>query len=253
MKMLLALGLAALTGAWGAADCRTCHTSDKPTRESPALVSCPREKIWGRHPLSQAPRTITMGELSDTYGPVRFPHKAHAKMAEMGDGCYGCHHYNQSRPIFKCGECHSSSRRRTDLTKPDLKGARHRQCVDCHLQWSHESDCGSCHARKAGPGAGGAPKGFPQAKLPAPIVYETSSQKGRFVTFRHEAHVKQFGLECTACHQNQTCAGCHEPKPRPPGAAAQPKKPKRSMETLHKPCFSCHADAQCSHCHQDQP
>ncbi|MBI5239782.1 MAG: cytochrome c3 family protein [Elusimicrobia bacterium] len=245
-----ALALATLLAASAAAalDCRTCHTSDKPTREKPALMSCPRMKLRAPHSPADGPKALTWGELSQTYGPVRFSHRAHAEMAEMGKGCYGCHHYNQARPIFKCGECHEGGRRRTDLSKPDLKGARHRQCLDCHLQWSHDSQCGACHSPKGGSGA---PKGFPKAKLPGPIVYETSSKEGRFVTFAHESHVKQYGLQCASCHQGQTCAGCHEPRLLARRAqAAAPRQPGRSMETLHKPCFSCHADAACAACHQ---
>lgn len=256
-------GAVLAASAWGAegnrvarapapAECRACHISDRPTRENPALVSCPRMAIRGHHPLSEAPLIITLDELSNSYGPVRFPHRAHAEMAETGEGCYGCHHYNQARPIFKCSECHSTSRIRTDLSKPDLKGARHRQCVDCHLQWSHNSECGSCHARKSGPGAEAGPKGYPKAKLPDRIVYETANQEGRVVTFRHDDHVIRFGLKCTACHQGQTCASCHEPKSRSL-AEAGPKKTDRSMDTLHKPCFSCHADTRCASCHRDRP
>jgi hypothetical protein len=260
MKMLLALGtMAILTGAWGAdrmavppaADCRTCHTSDRPTREKPALVSCPRQTIWGQFPLSKAPASITMNELSDSYGPVRFPHRAHAEMAQMGGGCYSCHHYNQARPIFKCSACHAPARARADLSKPDLKAARHRLCVQCHLQWSHSSECDSCHARRGA--ATGEPKGFAKTALPGPIVYDTASPQGRFVTFRHEEHVKQFGLQCTACHLGQTCVGCHESGRKSPLAQAEPRKAGRSMETLHKPCFSCHAEAQCVQCHQGKP
>ena len=57
----------------------------------------------------------------------------------MGGGCENCHHYNTSGPILKCSSCHESSRKREDVSIPDLKGAYHRQCMDCHREWSHDT------------------------------------------------------------------------------------------------------------------
>ena len=51
-------------------------------------------------------------------------------------------------PILKCSSCHESSRKREDVSIPDLKGAYHRQCMDCHREWSHETGCNSCHTPK---------------------------------------------------------------------------------------------------------
>ncbi|MFN3695286.1 MAG: cytochrome c3 family protein, partial [Ignavibacterium sp.] len=74
---------------------------------------------------------------------------------------------------------------------PDLKGAYHRQCMDCHREWSGETGCNSCHVpikdfkpekkeviqkRYAG-------KEHPVVLEPTKLVYETSSDKGKLVTF----------------------------------------------------------------------
>jgi Class III cytochrome C family len=240
----------------GSLNCRTCHSTDSPTKEKPSLVKCPRMMIKGYHSIEEGPESITMDEISNLYGPVKFSHRSHAHMAEMGDGCYGCHHYNQARPIQECKECHSASRIRTDLGKPDLKGARHRQCVDCHLQWSHTSDCNSCHAKKRGDGSGAAAqdrKAFPKVVIPARKVYETSSVKGKLVTFMHNDHAERFGLKCIDCHQEQTCVGCHDVKKagQSPATASVAKR-SGSMEELHKKCFACHATNSCTSCHMDR-
>jgi hypothetical protein len=236
----------------GAGACRACHTSDAPSREKPDLAKCPRATIPGYHPVAAGPETITIGSSAERYGPVRFAHRKHAEMAEMGDGCYGCHHYNEARPIHKCEECHSASRIRTDLGKPDLKGARHRLCVDCHMRWSHAVSCDSCHAR-----AGAAQsQAFPPAALPRRVLFETHSIKGRFVTFFHGDHAVRFGLKCTDCHHGESCVNCHDAERIAAGAQAASLRrvPKTgSMRDLHKPCFSCHASVRCGSCHMDKP
>lgn len=235
----------------GANPCRACHTSDAPSRERPALMKCPRATIPGYHSLAEAPETITIGDSVQQYGPVKFAHRRHAEMAEMGDGCYGCHHYNEARPIHKCEECHSASRSRTDLGKPDLKGARHRLCVDCHLRWSHAAPCGSCHGRPGAPR-----KAFPPAVLPQRVLFDTHSIKGRFVSFFHGGHAARFGLKCTDCHHGASCGDCHDAQRVAAGAqAASSRRVQKtgSMRDLHKPCFSCHANVRCGTCHMDKP
>lgn len=257
-------------GAWGQAqkpakmipgtiECKTCHTIDTPTKQNLSLVECPRAMVEGYHSVEEAPQAFTMDEFTDKYGPVKFSHKAHAEMAEMGGGCAVCHHYNQARPIQECGECHSASRIRADLGKPDLKGARHRLCVDCHLRWSHAAECDSCHAKNTGEtGAKVAEekKFFPQVTIPKRMVYEVDSVKGRFVTFFHNDHAERLGLKCTDCHQQQSCASCHDLKKTAQGSQATPVRQAKktgSMEEVHKSCFSCHANARCATCHMGKP
>lgn len=252
MRPLYALltSLAAAGAAWGQAevppapapsvvDCKACHTSDSPTKEKPALVKCPRAKTKGVHSPSEAPRTLTLGAAGGEYGPVKFSHKAHAEMAEMGGGCYQCHHYDQGGRIQKCGECHSPERARTDVGKPDLKGALHRLCVECHRQWSHSTDCAACHGGKAPP----------KADMPKRVVYWTSSDQGKVVTFPHGDHARRFGLRCAGCHQQQTCTSCHDPKKK--GLGAPPRRAKEAQP--HQSCSACHAKDKCSSCHSTKP
>ncbi|MFI5362403.1 MAG: cytochrome c3 family protein [Elusimicrobiota bacterium] len=249
MKLACALSTILAAGsAWGQADvpapapasvvdCRRCHTSDAPTKEKPSLVRCPRNDTKGVHSAAEAPRTITLGSAGGQYGPVEFSHKAHAEMSEMGGGCYRCHHYDQGGPIEKCERCHSATRARADLGKPDLKAAVHRLCIDCHREWSHSTDCAVCHGKKVPA----------KPERPRVVVYRTDSDQGKFVTFPHGDHAGRFGLKCADCHQQRSCAGCHDP-------AKKGKPPLRAKGTAaHESCSACHANDKCSSCHSEKP
>lgn len=245
--------------------CLTCHVNDKPTKESPNLVKCPRKKLTmpGFHKVEEGPEYLVLDEISNKFGPVIFAHKTHAHMGEMKDGCYGCHHYNEAKPILPCKECHSTSRVRTDLAKPDLKGARHRQCIDCHRQWSHSVECSTCHSPKdtrASIKSGNDLKNlkkkiYPKVDIPSKMVYQTQYEKGKIVTFFHDEHANKFGLKCIDCHQDQNCSKCHDQKKGKnlkPASSVKQISERRSMNELHKPCFTCHSNDNCTSCHSDK-
>lgn len=246
--------------------CLTCHSNDHPTSTSPSLVKCPRKKIMmpDFHKIDEGPEYLVLDEITNKFGPVIFAHKTHAHMSEMKDGCYGCHHFNEAKPILPCKECHSTSRIRTDLSKPDLKGARHRQCIDCHRQWSGSVECSSCHSPKESRTVISANSDlkslkkniYPKVIIPQKFVYKTKYEKGNIVTFFHEEHANKFGLKCVDCHQDQNCSKCHEQKNKSGAVkSAAPKKmidERRSMNDLHKPCFTCHSNDKCTDCHSDK-
>ncbi|MDD5305149.1 MAG: cytochrome c3 family protein, partial [Elusimicrobia bacterium] len=178
----LAAAAAAAEAPKAAVNCRNCHTTGTPTKEKPALVKCPRAKVQGFHSVEEAVKAIAFPG-KDEYGPVKFSHKAHAEMAEMGEGCGSCHHYNQARSIQKCGECHSPERLREGdaLGKPDLQGAQHRLCISCHQSWGGGATCGSCHEMR-----GKAPAPPAKAKAPERVIFALASRKT--VSFPHQAH-----------------------------------------------------------------
>ena len=168
--------------------CQTCHACPKPTKTDPCLVKCPRMHILpGHHPEQTGPNVLQMGDIASQYGPVVFAHKLHAEMSEMSGGCYDCHHYNSTAmTILSCRECHPKSRARADISMPDLKGAYHRQCMDCHRQWTHSTDCNGCHLKNE-PGKTDAEamrarelagKVHPEVPLPTRVNYETRNQNG---------------------------------------------------------------------------
>jgi len=237
--------------------CMPCHTANRPTQESPSLAKCARVVPRGRHAAAEGPVTITMNENAARYGPVAFSHKAHAEMAQMGNGCSECHHEaTEGQPVLRCGECHSASRLRVDLEKPDLKGALHAQCTACHQRWDPGAPCATCHAGRSGakPPAGPArPSGIAS---PVRLLYATSSTNGPFVTFFHRDHSERFGLACAECHRRQNCASCHD---RAKVAADTGSPPDRRITkaaapgTAHGRCAGCHADEACAACHADGP
>ncbi|MCK7523447.1 MAG: cytochrome c3 family protein [Ignavibacteriales bacterium] len=241
--------------------CKTCHTCDVPTKSEPCLVLCPREKIVTVYQKpEQTPELIVIDQISDRYSPVYFSHRIHAQMSNMGGGCEGCHHFNTSGPILKCNSCHESSRKREDVSIPDLKGAYHRQCMDCHREWSHDTGCNTCHTpkkdlkdvKKTDIQKKYAGKEHPIVLEPTKLVYETKSDKGKFVTFYHDDHTKKFGLSCTTCHKQESCTKCHDVN-KTDKNKNQKVVTKKTFEDQHKNCISCHSKTEnCSKCHNEK-
>ncbi|MBM3880771.1 MAG: hypothetical protein FJ387_13825 [Verrucomicrobia bacterium] len=230
--------------------CLDCHTCADPSKEAPCLVPCPRST------LAAGPEVVLIDHLSNQYVPVVFAHKLHAQMTEMSGGCALCHHFNPTHRILPCRECHSPLGS-ADLTKPGLRGAYHRQCLNCHREWSHQTDCAVCHAKRTA--------NYVAIKLPDPsdimgtlhpnaheptnLVYQTTYELGALVTFRHQDHVKRFGFRCVDCHRAQNCSRCHKPET----SVVRTK----TFTQHHSPCAQCHETAEektdaCAHCHSDR-
>lgn len=238
-------------------ECKNCHSCDLPTKRNPCLNACPRNEIITiEHKPEEGPDIVMLNGKGKQYGKVVFSHKIHAQMADISLSCDGCHHYNTAGPIEKCSKCHEEKRSRKDITRPDLKGAMHRQCYTCHRQWSHANDCSYCHlpkdkdtpqalTSKANLMSG---KNHPEYEAQPKIVYETNYPQGKVVTFFHDEHVNLFGLSCQSCHKNDNCIKCHESgvthdKPRKHNMKG------KSHEQIHKNCSSCHKDNSCDKCH----
>ncbi len=242
-------------------NCKTCHTCDVPTKTDPCLVTCPRDKMTTVYESAdKTPETIVLDQLVNSYGPVYFPHKAHAQMAEMGGGCESCHHHNTSGPILKCSSCHETSRKRGDIGIPDLKAAYHRLCIDCHREWSHNVSCNTCHVPKKDlknvkdekAQKKYYSKNYPIILEPSKIVFKTNYEKGNLVTFYHNEHNNKFGLTCTSCHKNESCATCHDLS-KNSNTKEKTITVTKSNSDNHKKCSSCHQiENNCSMCHQDK-
>lgn len=236
--------------------CKSCHSSEYPTKNDPGLLDCPRtEMIPIIHPSTEGPEIVVIDEMSDYYTGVVFPHKIHSEMSEMSGGCNGCHHYNTAGPVMNCRKCHEGSRSREDITVPDLKAAYHRQCMTCHKEWSNENGCNNiCHKRKDPSNKlsvdSFAGKTHPKLTLPGKIVWETRSKINKTVTFFHDEHIQIFKLECKSCHTRESCVKCHSPKAR--GNSNELIKIEKSVEEHHKPCSNCHLGNSCQKCHQEK-
>ena len=241
-------------------ECATCHECDIPTRTNPCLLSCPRQHMITLQDTSPAgPPTIVIDQMSEPpglYTPVTFSHRLHAEMATMAGGCTLCHHYNPPGRIVACSDCHDRHRNRADITKPDLKGAYHRQCMGCHRTWDGASlECASCHAlneqRASIPTGDRAPvqatgRPHPVVARPTRLLYETAYDEGDVVTFHHDQHVDLYAFQCADCHQNETCADCHSGNPR---STSRP-----TSTAHHELCSACHVvDDGCEFCHRDRP
>lgn len=244
--------------------CQTCHTCEVPTISDPCLVSCPREGIATIYQKPEkTPELIVINQLVDRYGPAYFSHRIHAQMSEMSGGCGGCHHFNTTGPILKCNSCHEASRKRENVSLPDLKGAYHRQCMDCHREWSHSTACNSCHlpidqvkgTEKEQIAKRLAGREHPVVLEPTKIVYETKTDKGKFATFFHSDHTKTFNLECISCHKQEGCSSCHDVNRKSlaeRNKSGDLSKTKLSFEEQHRNCISCHKGDKCSKCHSNE-
>ena len=165
--------------------CSDCHISPNPTKAVPALAPCPRLSP------EKGPEVVLLDQLSSQYVPVVFAHKLHAQMTQMTGGCVLCHHHNPGNGILRCRDCHSSPSAPENLKQPGLKGAYHRQCLNCHREWSHKGDCAVCHAKKTADSvAVRVPDatdimGILHPNIEEPVIktYQTKYENGARVTF----------------------------------------------------------------------
>lgn len=234
-------------------ECMVCHDCEKgqfPTKANLCLLQCAR-------PFSLkgvATRDIVIiDRLVDMYEPVIFAHNLHATMSAISGGCNNCHHFTQStEDIQSCGTsgCHSETNIvNLKMSKPSLKGAYHRQCMGCHREWSHDTECGFCHAELAEGKSKVAVIDktdivgtiHPRIEAEPAYIYHTTYKDGKVVTFHHTDHVELFGLKCTDCHKGDSCSRCHD-------IGQHETKFVKHVET----CFSCHYEKNCDFCHSDK-
>ena len=240
-----------------ASRCGDCHVSATPTADNKALKDCTRPKNKGieGHTSAEAPDVFILDQLSEIYVPVVFPHKLHASMTEMGGGCVVCHHRSPEGRIPPCRECHGGASNPVNLRQPGLKGAYHRQCLSCHREWSHSTDCVVCHA-KIDPNKPYEPPTdtsdimgilHPNIEVPDVKVYEVKDLEDTpFVTFHHKDHSERFGLKCVECHHEESCDRCHDTGARTPHVRQDP----------HEDCDMCHqqkpGQTDCMFCHKKE-
>jgi len=258
-------------------DCRRCHSCDRPTPENKCLLACSRETTRKAefYPYGRlGPDVIILNELEKIYLPVPFDHRGHAEMAEMAEGCVTCHHHTpRGRPHPPCRTCHDILGAGTKIAKPGLKGAFHRQCLNCHREWMNERDCEICHRTKTRRlGSDDTPDSLtkddalgrmhPLGQMHPPIpepdteIYRADSKQGEGsqVIFRHREHVRRFGLKCVECHHKENCTRCHI-------RAGEQKRPRVPGEH-HRLCIQCHKrdmdeatteiTGECERCHWRQ-
>ncbi len=246
-------------------DCSLCHSCKFPTTQKPCLKACPRFEIMNTYTFAkEGPENIVIDTLQTIYAPVNFPHKLHAEMSKISGGCIQCHHYNTTDKIEPCSDCHSKDRKTATVTRPDLKGAYHQQCMNCHRKWSHKTECNSCHSPldKLVTNVPNKPKiksieDHQKLKVPEKIVFKTFTNKGKRVTFYHDEHINKFGLKCADCHKNEVCVACHDVENAKKVKNGQLDKTAggfKSVVQAHQKCSSCHkteVENNCTFCHSN--
>jgi hypothetical protein len=228
------------------------------------------------------PDVVMLEQLVALYEPVPFDHRTHAKMAQMWDGCVTCHHRTPSAPlppgaalpsappagtalpsqdqatgIPACKSCHPADLATADIHMPALKGAYHRQCLNCHKEWMHENACDVCHRPRQPTTANAVTPtrddilGRMHPPIPEPEAHTYRARytpaDGSNVLFRHKEHTVTFGLRCTVCHRHDNCAHCHDPNGDK--TAQKPLRPGLTWADSHGPCMGCHQQDRCRDCH----
>ena len=92
------------------------------------------------------PDMVVLDHLTELYEPTRFNHANHVDYEE---DCSVCHHHTSDAERFPpCRECHGMPFKTMD--RPGLKGAYHRQCMNCHREMeSGPLGCTDCHSAKS--------------------------------------------------------------------------------------------------------
>lgn len=235
-------------------DCSLCHACDQPTRKDPCLQSCPRNGHQSDLSPQLGPEVVILDALEDLYVAVRFNHKAHATMVGMNGGCETCHHYTPPDMDHPgCKDCHPTAIVHENISQPGLKGAYHRQCMNCHTEWDKDTACEICHEKKAGGRLHGEATEVSEHSHYEPIemmellMFDTGYEEGDKVPFHHLNHSQKYERNCAECHQEQSCSRCHVhgQESHPMGELAD--------RNLHDTCFNCHHEERCNDCHGRDP
>lgn len=199
----------------------------------------------------EIPENISLESLKNIFQQVNFPHRDHAHMSALGEGCITCHHYADDEIYDPCADCHTNDPDDLNSGIPSLNAAFHRKCLSCHRGWSVSNVCGTCHVKQGEEKSTGSPEIAPAAnriKYPKIVNYITPKADGQRVSFRHDQHVELFRFTCATCHTNESCATCH-------GGQQVSEVLSGSSEIHHFPCSKCHdvnAIKGCEKCHRAQ-
>jgi hypothetical protein len=210
-------------------DCPPCPCDEEKKREVPenAVVL----------PDSAGPATSILYHLTDMYVPVKFSHKEHTQYSK---NCSECHHHQSDvEKTPACRECHGIASSAT-LSKPGLKGAYHRQCMNCHRSLSAGPlACEACHAKRTG--AGATPAKLASDNAPSKVTLGHLSKEYKPVDFDHKLHAA-LSDTCVHCHHHHgeveetpPCRECHNVAETKEGTDKLGLK-----DAYHRQCQNCH-------------
>ena len=196
------------------------------------------------------PEQSILYHLTDMYSPVKFAHRTHAQYAQ---GCTDCHHHHSGvERTPACRECHGLASS-TTLSKPGLKGAYHRQCMNCHRQMSGPLMCEACHAKRTDKSE--TVQKIAAENAPEKVTLGHISHLYKPVTFDHRLH-SALTDSCIHCHHQQgevemtpPCRECHNTVSTTDGAMKLGLK-----DAYHEQCRNCHrgkgeGPLGCTDCH----
>ena len=207
--------------------------------------------------LEDIPDKIEIGILENIFEPVHFDHKLHADMTHMGDGCKTCHHNDDDGVYRPCAECHVSEEENASMAMPTINAAYHRNCLNCHQNWTGDEVCKTCHVQKK----------FRfnirkkldatdllahhHEEIAAPDIFNFVSPQSeqKPVVFQHKEHVELYRYKCEHCHTQTDCSTCHNYTPSPAGDV-------KTLAVHHNPCSRCHdteVETGCELCHRSTP
>lgn len=198
--------------------------------------------------LQEVPDILVLEQFSEQYAPVTFDHKLHTQpMTEMGIECSSCHHYSKPDYFPPCSKCHHTKSDEINstfpLNRPSIEAAYHRQCVNCHREWSRDIiECSSCHVER---GAGERVDEHVSVTEASDDkkVYETDKYQKTIVTFLHREHLELFEVDCVSCHREGNCSICHPLDEEEETEEVAISKEDTTISSLerHKLCVSCHS------------
>jgi len=211
-----------------------------PPPECPACPACPAAEIplapasqadgkQENNPEETVPEECSLYHLVDQYEAVPFDHTGHEDYA---DDCETCHHHASGvEHTPPCRECHGETS--GDLRKPGLKGAYHRQCMNCHREMdAGPMGCEDCHPKLED----AAPPDKEQlalAAVPDTLRLGHLSVAYTGVDFAHKLHV-ELTDGCVICHHRSKevevappCRECHN-------------TPQKLQNAYHEQCLGCH-------------
>ncbi len=160
-------------------NCTTCHSIDK-TQIGPFPISKEKRTEIARREIStkmyfakmipneKIPEKVNIDIITDKYEAVTLPHRKILRSLESrikenkiaanfhADNktlCISCHHNSPaSLQPPKCASCHGKTITGSQDGRPDLKGAYHGQCIECHqvmgIKEPAATDCNKCHKEK---------------------------------------------------------------------------------------------------------
>jgi hypothetical protein len=81
--------------------------------------------------------------LGNIEGHASFPHATHIQL--FNGTCETCHHHSGDQ-ILSCKECHSLPFDQKNMSKPGIKAAFHRRCIQCHEEDFRNEISGGPHS-----------------------------------------------------------------------------------------------------------